>query len=165
MRRLVPSPAISAVLIVAWPLLNESWSPGQLALGAVLAVVIPWFTEVLRPEKARPGAPATLLGLSLVVAWDIVVSNIEVARRILGPEASIRPRFVRLPLTLTDPHGIVTLAGIITMTPGTVSSDLSEDRRVLLIHVLSVDDEAALIARIKARYEAPLLAIFEGNSR
>jgi len=97
------------------------------------------------------------------VLWDIVVSNIEVARRILGPEARIQPRFVWLPLTLTDPHGIVTLASIITMTPGTLSSELTEDRRHLLIHAFNVHDETALIADIKARYETPLIDIFEGG--
>jgi multicomponent K+:H+ antiporter subunit E len=91
--------------------------------------------------------------------------RVEVARRILGPETAIRSRFVWLPLTITDPHGIVALAGIITMTPGTLSSELTDDRRHLLIHVLDVDDEAALIAGIKARYEAPLLRVFEGGAR
>ncbi|MFY7941343.1 MAG: Na+/H+ antiporter subunit E, partial [Burkholderiaceae bacterium] len=70
------------------------------------------------------------------------------------------PAFVWVPLTITDPHGIVALAGIITMTPGTLSADLSADRRHLLVHAFNVDDEAALIAAIKTRYEEPLLEIF-----
>jgi len=99
--------------------------------------------------------------LGLVVLWDIVLSNIEVARRILGPEDAIKPAFVWVPLDLTDPHAIVSLAGIITMTPGTLSAELSPDRLHLLVHAFNVDDEAALIAQIKARYEAPLKEIFE----
>ncbi len=162
MTRLIPSPWLSAVLFVAWPLLNQSWSLAQMALGAVLALLIPWLTQALRPERPVLRHPATIVRLALVVLWDIVVSNIEVARRILGPEARIQPRFVWLPLTITDPHGIVTLAGIVTMTPGTLSSELTEDRRHLLIHAFNVQDETALIAVIKARYEAPLIDIFEG---
>ncbi len=164
MKRLFPAPLISIVLVIVWPLLNQSWSLGHLALGALLAFAIPWFTEALRHEKAALRHPMKIVKLGLVVLWDIVTANIEVARRILGPEASIQPRFVWLPLSITDPHGIVALAGIVTMTPGTLSSSLSEDRRFLLIHVLNVDDEAALIAGIKARYEAPLLDIFEGGT-
>jgi multicomponent K+:H+ antiporter subunit E len=163
MRRLIPSPWLSAVLFVAWPLLNQSWSLGQVTLGAVLALLIPWLTQAQRPDRPRLRRPATMARLALVVLWDIVVSNIEVARRILGPEARIQPRFVWLPLTLTDPHGIVTLAGIITMTPGTLSSELTEDRHHLLIHAFNVEDETALIADIKVRYEAPLIDIFEGG--
>ena len=63
---------------------------------------------------------------------------------------------------ITDPHGIVVLAGIITMTPGSVSAELSPDRRHLLIHAFSIDEAGALIATIKSRYEAPLRQIFEG---
>lgn len=165
MKRWIPSPVLSAVMFLIWPLLNQSWSAGQLAIGAVLAMTIPWLTAPLRPEKPVLRAPARIVGLSLVVLWDIVVANIEVARRILGPEAAIQPRFVWLPLTITDPHGIVVLASIITLTPGTLSSELSDDRRHLLIHVLDLDDESALIADIKVRYEAPLIAIFEGGAR
>ena len=54
------------------------------------------------------------------------------------------------------------LAGIITMTPGTLSAELSEDRRHLLVHAFNVDDEPALIAQIKARYEAPLTHLRTG---
>ncbi len=165
MKRLLPAPLLSVILFIVWPLLNQSWSLGQLALGALLALVIPWFTEALRTDKGALRHPLKIVRLGGVVLWDIVTSNVEVARRILGPEAAIRPGFVWLPLSITDPHGIVALAGIITMTPGTLSSELTEDRRHLLIHVLNVDDEAALIAGIKARYETPLQEIFEEAAR
>ncbi len=82
MRRLLPSPWLSAVLFLTWPLLNQSWSLAQLTLGAVLALLIPWLTQALRPGLPRLRRPATIARLGLVVLWDIVVSNIEVARRI-----------------------------------------------------------------------------------
>lgn len=159
--KLVPAPLLSLVLFVSWLLLNNTVDPAHLVLAAVLALVIPWFTEPLRPEKPRLRRWGPAVQLALVVLWDIVLANIEIARRILGPESAIRPRFVWVPLSIRDPHGIVTLAGIISMTPGTLSSDLSEDRRWLLVHAFNVDDEAALVATIKRRYEAPLREIFE----
>jgi multicomponent K+:H+ antiporter subunit E len=162
MKRLLPAPLLSLLLFIVWPVLNGSWSAGQLLLGAALAIVIPWFTEALRADKPALRAPLLIVRLGLVVLWDIVVSNIDVARSILGPEAAIKPRFVWVPLSITDPHGIVALAGIITMTPGTLSADLSDDRRHLLVHAFNADDEAALIDSIKTRYEAPLRRIFEG---
>lgn len=159
--KLVPAPLLSLVLFVSWLLLNNTLDPAHLLLATVLAVAIPWFTEPLRPDKPRLRRWSVAGKLALVVLWDIVLSNVEIARRILGPESAIRPRFVWVPLSIRDPHGIVTLAGIITMTPGTLSSDLSEDRRWLLVHAFNVDDEAALVATIKRRYEAPLREIFE----
>jgi multicomponent K+:H+ antiporter subunit E len=160
-KRLLPAPLLSATLFLTWLLLNNTVDPAHLVLAAVLAVVVPWFTEALRPERPRVRRPLAIVRLGLVVLWDIVLSNIDVARRILGPESAIKPRFVWVPLSLSDPHAILSLAGIITMTPGTLSADLSADRRYLLVHAFNVDDEAALIAQIKARYEAPLKEIFE----
>jgi len=161
MKRRFPAPLLSATLFAVWLLLNNTLDPAQLVLGAALAIVVPWFTETLRPERPRIRKPLLIVRLGLVVLWDIVLSNIEVARRILGPEEAIKPAFVWMPLELTDPHAIVSLAGIITMTPGTLSAELSPDRRHLLVHAFNVDDEAALIAQMKARYEAPLKEIFE----
>ena len=161
MKRRFPAPLLSATLFAVWLLLNNTLDPAQLVLGAALAIIVPWFTETLRPERPRIRRPLLIVRLGLVVLWDIVLSNIEVARRILGPEEAIRPAFVWMPLELTDPHAIVSLAGIITMTPGTLSAELSPDRRHLLVHAFNVDDEAALIAQMKARYEAPLKEIFE----
>lgn len=164
MRRLLPAPLISAVLWLAWLMLNDSASPGQMLLGALLAVAVPLFSERFRPDRPRIRRWGTVLRLGVVVLGDIVKSNLEVARRILGPEAAIHPRFVWVPLDLRDPHAIVALAGIITMTPGTLSSELSEDHQHLLVHALNCPDqaaEAALVADIKTRYEAPLREIFE----
>lgn len=161
MSRLVPAPLLSVVLFGAWLLLNGV-SAGHVALAAVLGIAIPWFTEPFRPDRFHLRSWPTLVALAATVLWDIVVSNVQVAWLIIGPERRIHPRFVWLPLAIRDPHGIATLAGIITMTPGTLSADLTEDRKHLLVHALNVGDEAALIASIKIRYEAPLRRIFEG---
>ena len=69
--------------------------------------------------------------------------------------------FVRVPLELRDPNALAVLAMIVTATPGTAWAELAFDRSVLLLHVLSLDDEAELVATIKRRYERPLMEIFE----
>ena len=163
MRTLLPAPVTSAVLFVAWLLMNASVSAGHLALAALLAIVIPLVLAPLAGERPRIRRPGVVLRLGLVVLWDIVLSNIEVARRILGPESRIRPAFVWVPLAIRDPHGVAAQAGIITMTPGTLSADLTDDGRHLLVHAFNVDDAPALVASIKARYEAPLIEIFEST--
>lgn len=160
MNRLLPSPFLSLTILTVWLLLVGELSAGQLLLGALLALVLPWIAQRLRQTRARMRAPLTMLKLAGVVLWDIVVSNIQVARVILGPESAIRPGFVRIPLDIRNPHGIATLAGIITMTPGTVSADLSPDHSHLLVHFLNLDDAQAQIDQIKQRYEAPLREIF-----
>jgi multicomponent K+:H+ antiporter subunit E len=95
------------------------------------------------------------------VLVDIVMANLVVAGLILNPWRTLRPRFIKLPLALQDPFAITLLANTISLTPGTVSADLSPDHRTLLVHCLNLDDEMTLIKHIKCRYETPLKEIFE----
>jgi multicomponent K+:H+ antiporter subunit E len=161
MRRWLPHPVTSLLIAAVWLLLNQSASAGNLVLAVLFALTIPLVLAPLRPVSLRLRKPGVALRLLGVFLYDVVMSNIEVARRVLGPEAAIRPGFVWIPLELTEPHAIATLAAIITLTPGTLSADLTEDRRHLLVHAFNVDEPEALIAGIKNRYERPLLEIFE----
>ena len=161
MQRLIPQPASSVALFATWLLLNQSLAAGQILLAALLAVLIPSGVAALRPLRPRLKRPGVALRLAGVFLWDVVASNVEVARRVLGPEDAIRPSFVWVPLELSDPHAIVTLAAIVTLTPGTLSADLTADRRHLLVHAFNVDDAGALVAGIKRRYGRPLKEIFE----
>lgn len=160
MKRLLPSLPLSVAVFVLWLLLVADFSVGQVLLALLLAVVLPLLAGLLGPERARFGRVAVALRLLPVVLWDMVLSNIEVARRILGPERAIRPAFLWLPLDITNIHGITALASIITLTPGTLSAELTEDRRHLLVHCFNLDDPERQVATIKARYEAPLKEIF-----
>ncbi len=154
------APATSGAVFGLWLLLNNTFHPAHVALGAALALTLPRVTGRLQSAAARVRKPRTLLRLLQVVLWDIVISNIAVARQILGREAELHPRFVWVPLDIREPYGISTLAAIITMTPGTLSADLSADRRHLLVHALHAPDADAIVAEIKRRYEAPLMEIF-----
>ena len=160
MRRWLPSPLLSLAVLLLWLLLVADASAGSWLLGATLAVLLPLAGGVLQPQHARFGKLWPALVLARRVLWDIVLSNIEVARRILGPESAIQPGLVWVPLDLRDIHAITALASIITLTPGTLSAELSEDRRHLLVHGFNLRDPAATVAGIKARYEAPLQEIF-----
>lgn len=156
----MPYPLASSAVFVVWLLLNNTVAPAHLLLGAVLAVALPLAVRPLLDEPVRVRAPAAALRLAARVGWDIVVSNIVVAKLVLGPLARMRPGFVRVPLDVQHPFGVSLFASIITMTPGTVSAEIDEERREILVHVLNLDDPAALVRDMKARYEAPLAEIF-----
>jgi multicomponent K+:H+ antiporter subunit E len=95
------------------------------------------------------------------VLWDIVAANFQVARLILfRRNRDLRSRWLVVPLELRSAEAITTLAGTISLTPGTVSADVAADGRSLLVHALDVADDAAEVARIKSRYEARLMRIF-----
>jgi len=160
--KLLPRPLLSGVLLLTWIALNNSVAPGQVALGLVLAFVLPPALDRFLPSVPRLAAPGTALRLLGRLVGDILVANVEVAWRILGPEKALRPAFVSVPLDIGSPLGVAALATIVTLTPGTLSADLDERGEHLLVHALHLPDgdPAALVARIKQRYEAPLREIF-----
>jgi multicomponent K+:H+ antiporter subunit E len=157
------SPLLVVVLTGIWLLLNQSFSGGHLLLGLALALLFAWSASTLRPLQARLRRVDLAVLLMLVVAKDIVLNNLHVARLVLGPARlhRIRSGFVRIPLELRDPHGLAALAAIVTSTPGTVWAGLSPAGDTLTLHVLDLEDEGAVIRLIKQRYEQPLRRIFE----
>ena len=159
-RRVFPSPALSRTVVAFWLLMSDSFTLGQIVLGLLLGVVVPLFAARLDREFARIGTLRPVPKLLVVTLWDILMSNIRVAIQVLGPERNIHPGFIWLPLDIANIHGIAALTSMITLTPGTVSAALSDDRKYLLVHVLHLEDPQELIDTIKRRYEAPLMEIF-----
>ena len=158
--RWFPYPYASALLPVVWLMLNSTLAPAHLLLAAFLGWAIPYLFSRLMGRRVGLHRPLLALRLLLTVLFDIVVANLSVARLILGPRSALRPAFVQVPVDLREPYAVFTLACIITLTPGTVSATISEDRRCLLVHALDVDDETSLIAEIRQRYERPLKELF-----
>ncbi|MFT5649391.1 MAG: multicomponent K+:H+ antiporter subunit E [Yoonia sp.] len=159
---LLPHPALTILLAVVWTLLQNDVSAGMVVFGIILGIIIPvmtarWWPD--RPNGLRVGKMMTYVAL---VMWDIVVANVEVAWIVLTKRnADMRPNWVVIPLDLYSPEAITILAGTITLTPGTVSADLSDEGHSLLVHALDADDPDAVRDEIKNRYERRLKEIFE----
>ena len=160
LRRLFPSLPLSVTVLAFWLMMTDSFNAGQFVLGTVLGLVIPLFAARIDREFARIGSLRVLPKLIMVTLWDILMSNLRVAGQVLGDEDRLESGFIWLPLDIGNIHGIAALTSMITLTPGTVSVALSDDRRHLLIHVLHIEDEAGLIQEIKTRYEKPLMELF-----
>lgn len=152
-------PWLSGQLAASWLLLQHSLAPVHLISATLIALVVPRLLRGFLPAPSRiQMAPA--LRLTGVVLWDIVLSNITVARLVLGPIDQLQPAWIRMPLALQHPTAISMLASIITTTPGTVSCTIDDKRRCIWVHALSCTDPAGMIADIQTRYEQPLMAIF-----
>lgn len=161
LRKLFPHPGLSVLLVVVWMLLLNSLTLGGLLLGAVLGTLIPLLTAAYWPNRPQIRLGWPVVEYLAVVLGDIIVANFEVARLVLFRRSKdLRSRWLVIPLELRSPEAITTLAGTISLTPGTVSADIAADGRSLLVHILDVDDVDAAVLRIKSRYEARLLRIF-----
>jgi multicomponent K+:H+ antiporter subunit E len=161
-RRIIPHPLLTILLIVVWQMLVNEVTAGSLVLGLVFGVVIPLLTGPYWPDRPKLKRPWSCVGFALIVLWDICIANLVVAKIILfRRKGELRSRWVSIPLNLTSPEAITVLAGTITMTPGTVSADVSACGRALLVHCLDAEDPDAVRDQIKSRYERRLKEIFE----
>ena len=160
LQRWLPHPLMTAVMVVLWMLLQNSFSIAGLIMGVLLGVIIPRITSGFWPDRPPIRSHRKALSFLLLVAWDVVVSNIVVARLILFRRTSkLRTRWVSVPLELQSPEAITLLSSTITMTPGTVSADISADGRNLLVHCLDAADAEATVLQMKRRYEARIKEI------
>lgn len=157
--RWFPHPLVSVIVGLSWLMLNHSLDAGTILMALILAVGIP---RLVRPFIARTPNIDWLPAIQLffVVLWDIIVSNVKVAKLVLGPMHKMHPKWFRIPLETQHEEVNTLLAMIITTTPGTVSAGIDQDRGDILVHALSADDTEAEIQNIKDRYEKPLMQIF-----
>lgn len=162
LRKLFPHPILTIVLTFVWVGLVNVVTLNAFVFGLILGIILPLFTAAYWPDRPRLRNPLMIAEYILIVLWDICVANVQVAKIILfKSNAKLASTWITVPLDLRTPEAITILAGTITMTPGTVSSDLSEDGHSLLVHCLDAPDPAATVAEIKYRYERRLKEIFE----
>ncbi len=157
--RVLPHPFVSVLVGLSWLMLGHSSEAFDIFMAIMLGLIIP---KIVQPFIVRTPnihwQPA--IRLIFVVLWDIIVSNIRVAKQVLGPTKNLHPKWFRVPLDTDHEHVNALLAMIITTTPGTVSAGIDQERGDILVHALSCDDIDAEIEAIKVRYELPLIEIF-----
>jgi multicomponent Na+:H+ antiporter subunit E len=133
----------------------------DLVIGFVLGVLILLFVE---PDYGRRVGRIPVF--VAIVLWQVLISAVTVAGYVLRPGTVFRQGVVAVPLDVTEPLEITVLASVITLTPGTISVNLgrdSQDRQVLFVHALMLDDPEGLAMDIKNTFERRILSISRGN--
>lgn len=95
---------------------------------------------------------------------ELALANYQVAKLVLSPPHRLRPGFVAVPLTAATDLEVTLFANSITLTPGTISVHIPEDRSVIVMHAIDLgDDVDALKRTTKAALEAPILRFTRGD--
>ncbi len=154
--------AFHFILMLAWVLLSDDFSLKNLVVGYLVGGVVLWFFERSRGEGLYVWRVVAAIKLVLVLLWEQVKSTFQVAAIVLSPRISIRPGVVTVPLEVTGDAEITTVANMISLTPGTLTIDVSEDRKSLYVHVIDLDDPKSVpggLMATKRRFEALVLGV------
>ncbi len=149
-------PVLSLLLAASWLALSHSLALVHLLSAILIGLVVPRLIGGFLQPADRLHWPSALR-LLFVVLWDIVVSNIAVARLVLGSMDKPTPLWIEVPLASRHARLNALFASIITTTPGTVSCVVDEAKGVIWVHALNGDDPQAMAADMKQRYETPLM--------
>jgi multicomponent Na+:H+ antiporter subunit E len=148
--------AWSLVLGIVWVGMTATVTVSNLLAGYGVAAVVLLFLR--RGARRSPlGRLWPMTRLALYFAWELVVANLRVAYDVATPHYRMRPGVVGIPLDATTDLEITLLANLITLTPGTLSLDVSEDRRTLYVHAMYVPDRDRFVRSIKDGFERRLL--------
>lgn len=147
------------MLSLMWAAMTEEFTLSNLLIGFVLAYVI------LLASRAVVGGGGFItkfprfIKLMFYFLKDLVVANLRVAYDILTPKYHMRPGIIAVPLDATTDLEITSLSNLITLTPGTLSLDISSDRKVLYIYTMFVEDRDAIVREIKNGMERRVLEV------
>lgn len=151
----------SILLALAWTALQGEVTLGNLVTGYFFGYVVLLMLGrggVLPRTFGRRVADAVRLVLFL--AWQLVLANVRVALDVVNPRKSIQPAVVAIPLDITKDGEILLLSTLINITPGSVTIDLSDDRRTLYVHVMHMEDAETTRRDIKRGFERRVHRLF-----
>jgi len=150
---------LNLLLAIVWALLMGSVDQANLVVGFVIGYAILW---IVRPVLGDSGyfrrGPLALRFLVYFIK-EMLISNLVVAREVLSPHPRRRPGVVAVPLDVRTDNEIAFLANVVTLTPGTLSLDVSEDRSTLYVHTMFLESPEALRREIKDGFERRILEL------
>lgn len=149
----------NVVLALVWTLLTGDMSIGNLLIGFALGYIILYFQKSLAGGSRYFHKARLILTFTLYFLWEFVTASFRVAHDVLTPTLYAKPGIVAVPLDAKTDLEITVLASAITLTPGTVSIDVSEDRSTIYIHAMYAEDPDAVRREIKEGMEKRLLEL------
>jgi multicomponent Na+:H+ antiporter subunit E len=132
--------SINLVLAVVWAALSGGFTIAGLLTGFVLGFVTLWIMQPLFPQSRYCSKTIGIVRLALFFLWELLVSSIRVAWSVIVPLRHSKPGIVSVPLDVVTDTEITVLGNLISLTPGSLSLDISPDRRHLIVHAMFIED-------------------------
>lgn len=150
---------LNVLLALAWAALTGDFSPINLVAGFVFGYAALWFMKFIMPFSTYFAKVPQVISFVLMFGWEIIKANLRMAYYVLAPIDKMNPGVIGIPLDITNDLQITMLANMITLTPGTLSLEVSTDRQVLYVHNVQVTDPDAFRQEIKEGFERQVLEV------
>ncbi|WP_370575274.1 Na+/H+ antiporter subunit E [Methanomethylovorans sp.] len=158
---------LAAVFGLIWCFIHGTIDLKSFVFGFLLGLlIIRPFRFLYRPESnfklfSPPNRIISIIRYLMVLIKEIIKANIVVAKIVTKPKINIKPGIIAVPIRCKTDLGITGIANTITLTPGTITVDISDDHSVLYVHCLDASDPAAVCASIRDDLEKYILEAFE----
>jgi multicomponent Na+:H+ antiporter subunit E len=151
---------VNVLLALVWTAVSGSFSFLNFAFGFVLAI---FALSLIREQVGSVGyfsRARRVMSLFLLFIYELVLSAWRVAATVLSPRMDLKPGIIAYPLKVDRDFEITILANLITLTPGTLSVDVSDDRRILYVHAMDASDPEATKRDIAEGFERKIMEAF-----
>ena len=152
---------LNVLLAVAWSALLGEFSGINLFAGFVLGYLMIWLMQYVTGASIYFNKVRQILNLLTQFLWSLLMANLRVAYSVLSPNRNMNPAIVAIPLDIKSEAEITLLANMITLTPGTLSLDVSADQQMLYVHGMHIDDVETFRREIKEGFERVVQEVFE----
>ena len=150
---------INLLCALAWVSLTGEFTPVNFIIGFIFGYIVLWLTIRSEVSSSYFKKGPQLIGFAFYFVWEVVKANLQVAFEIVTPGNRMTPGIVAIYLDANTDAEITMLANLITLTPGTLSLEVSEDRKTLFVHALYIEDVDRFKAHIKSGLERRLLEV------
>lgn len=155
--------AIALLLAFVWAAITGSFTFPNLLLGFVVGALGLWLVRERTHGASSVRRIGRIISLAALFFYELALSATKVAVLVARPDMKkhISPAIFAFPLTAKSDSEITLLANLITLTPGTLSVDVSEDRKFIYVHGLAVPDKQDAIKDIANGFEAKIIEVFK----
>ncbi|WP_339926461.1 Na+/H+ antiporter subunit E [uncultured Cyclobacterium sp.] len=147
------------LLSFIWLAVTGTFSFVNFVFGFTLSFFLLWLISRDEHNNRYLSRGPKLVAFIFFFLYELVKANLQVAYDVSTPSYFMKPGIIKIPLDAKTDVEITLLANLITLTPGTLSLDVSDDRKVLYVHAMYVKNKEAFIADIKNGFERKLLEI------
>ena len=151
--------SLNILLALAWIFLTGDLDFMNFIEGFVIGFIILWVSKYASESGKYISKIPKIISFVLYFIYELIHANVKVAFDVLTPRHRMKPSIIAVPLTVDKDHEITLLANLITLTPGTLSLDVSTDKKILYVHSMYVSDPDEFRKEIKEGFERKLLEI------